>query len=107
MSQVGIGLGKGREGEALRHRAVAESLDLRKDEPHPVTLLASRAKLRHDLIEGWLLRFDEALETRRVAQRGRSDACPERTFRLVPGSPVPESGGDEPPHARLATCRTP
>lgn len=38
--QVGLGLIKRSDGELLCHSAVAETLDLRKDEPDPVTGLS-------------------------------------------------------------------
>src|SRR5579863_10075338 len=63
--QVGFGLGTGCDGEALCRRTAAESLDLRKHEPHPVTRLAPGAQLRQDLLDDRLLRLDEALEATR------------------------------------------
>src|SRR5215469_1481835 len=64
MQQVGFGLGTGRDGEVLRHGTVAESLDLRKHEPHPVTRLAPGAQLGHGALDYRCLRLHEAVETR-------------------------------------------
>src|SRR5271165_1848668 len=62
MGEVGLRLVQRGEGVKDRRQAHAEALDLRKDEPHPVALLAARAKLGADLAVDRLLRVDEALQ---------------------------------------------
>jgi hypothetical protein len=52
----------------LRHRAEAETPDLRKDEPHPVASLAPVRKFFDDQPIDWLLGLYEALEIERIAQ---------------------------------------
>src|SRR5262249_36174473 len=69
MLQVGFSLGVRGDGEVSSRGAVAQSLDLRKHEPHPVGGLASGTKLREDLPDDGLLRVDETVEIQTLAIR--------------------------------------
>jgi hypothetical protein len=53
--------------EALRHRAEAETGDLRKDEPHPVCPFLSARQFLDDLPIDRGLSIHEALEVERIA----------------------------------------
>ena len=66
MGEIGPRLVQRGDGEMDRRRALAQSGDLREDEPHPVALLASGAKLFAGLRIGTLLRVDEPLQVERV-----------------------------------------
>src|SRR5579863_2432207 len=86
---IGAGLGARSNGEMLRGRAVTQALDLRKYEPHPMTLLAARAQLRQHMRPDRRLRVDKALEIERdAAQRpafsADSMAMEAQSFSLQP-----------------------
>src|SRR5260370_8769936 len=50
------------DGIPLRHGAAPQPLDLRKDVPHPVALLAALPQLAQDLAKYLPLRIDESLQ---------------------------------------------
>ena len=58
--QIGLGLGARGDRITLRHHAVAEAGDLRKDEPHPVRPFAARSQLGQRVGVTFGLRLDEA-----------------------------------------------
>src|ERR1700729_1489965 len=60
--EIAPGLMDAGDGKALSHRAYAQSLYLRKDEPHPVRTLFAGEKLGPYLCDTRVLRVDEALE---------------------------------------------
>jgi hypothetical protein len=71
MREVGPRLVEVGDRVHLRQPAVAESGDLREDEPHPVALLAAGPQLVERLEVGVVvvLRLDEALEVVAVAEQ--------------------------------------
>jgi len=60
--QIGLGLVEGANGELLRHAAVTETGDLRKDKPDPVAGLSPGPQLIKDCGIDALLRVEKALE---------------------------------------------
>src|SRR3546814_21072061 len=62
MVEIGLGFIKRCERIILRSGAVAESCDLRKNEPHPVALFLPTADLGECCVIGLGLRFDRAVE---------------------------------------------
>jgi hypothetical protein len=60
--EVGLGLGEGCDGVALRHGAVTKPGELGEDEPHPVGLLPACAQFLVDLGDHGFLGADESLE---------------------------------------------
>ena len=60
--QIGLGFIEGSDGKLLRHCAVTQSGDLRKDEPNPVTGFSSGAELSKDGVVSGHLGVEEALE---------------------------------------------
>src|SRR5258708_23478404 len=55
------------DGIPLRHGAAPQPLDLRKDVPHPVALLAALPQLAQDLAKYLPLRIDESLQIVKIA----------------------------------------
>ena len=72
MAKVSDGFSARADREAPRHRAEAETRDLRKDEPHPVASFAPARKLLDDLSIDRLLGLYEAPEIERIAQSAGS-----------------------------------
>ena len=66
MGQISGRLIKRSDRKSHRGRALAETGDLRKDEPHPVALFAAGPKLPADLLIDRGLRVDETFEVERV-----------------------------------------
>jgi hypothetical protein len=62
MLQVRPGFFEGRKRELPGHMTVSETLNLRKDEPHPMARLASIAQFGTHLIIDRILRVHETLE---------------------------------------------
>src|SRR3546814_578364 len=108
MVEIGLGFIKRCERIILRSGAVAESCDLRKNEPHPVALFLPTADLGECCVIGLGLRFDKAVEvvglihglhgyqsnvSCSISSRDRLDFCSERSVsvdvsrrcRLLPG----------------------
>jgi hypothetical protein len=52
------------DGVVLRHSTSTKASDLRKNEPHPVSLLAPTGKLVNHLTENLVLSIEEASEVR-------------------------------------------
>ena len=62
MLEIGFRFLERGDGEVLGGGAVAEACELRKDEPHPVRFLSAVLELLTGLIEGFVLRIEEAAE---------------------------------------------
>ena len=93
MAKIGHGLFPRSDCEALGHRAISESGNLREDKPHPVALLLAAAQFAYDPRVDWPLRIKEALKIEGVrhgallpgwvtsaASRSRSGRWPSRIF---------------------------
>jgi hypothetical protein len=68
MLQIRSGFLDRRDGISPCHVAVPKSLDLRKDEPHPMRLFAPLAELTHDLRIDAALRIHKTLEIVAIRQ---------------------------------------
>src|SRR5215831_2291465 len=66
MAQIGLCFLARGNRKLASHRTDTEPLDLRKDEPHPVTLLLSVSELSTHFFEDAGLRLDESLEIVRI-----------------------------------------
>jgi hypothetical protein len=77
--QIGLGFRFRRDRIMLRRRAMAETLDLREDEPHPVALFPPAAQFRADVFEDGALRLDEALQVEGIAQLHYLRSAPGKT----------------------------
>src|SRR3546814_16242716 len=75
MVEIGLGFIKRCERIILRSGAVAESCDLRKNEPHPVALFLPTADLGECCVIGLGLRFDKAVEVVRSEERRVGKGC--------------------------------
>jgi hypothetical protein len=62
VSEIRFRLIETREGVALCHRTAPQPFDLRKNEPHPVALLAAEPQLGQDLVKNLTLRIDKPLQ---------------------------------------------
>jgi hypothetical protein len=60
MRQIRFGFRKPRDCESFRHRAAPQTLNLRKNKPHPVALLAAPSQFRTHALKDRILRFDKA-----------------------------------------------
>src|SRR5665213_413936 len=60
VTQICLRLAERRDGVLARRSALPETVDLRKDVPHPVAVLAARAELRNRLRVNAALRVHEA-----------------------------------------------
>ena len=63
---ISLGLVETSDGKALRHRAGAQAVNLRKDKPHPVRAFLSGSKLGTDLGEAGCLSVDETPQMIRI-----------------------------------------
>ena len=85
MVKIGLRLGARGDGKFVRHRARAESFDLRENEPHPVALFRPLAQLRNDAPIDERLSVNEALQIVSVVHRfARQSASDSGTGTLKP-----------------------
>src|SRR5580704_14430356 len=90
MGEIGQGFVQRRDGEPNRRRALPESRDLRKDEPHPVALFPPCPKLLADFGVDGRLRLHEALQVKAVGHDRPRLASPS-TRRSSPHAPFGKS----------------
>src|SRR5579863_9769444 len=78
MIQIGLRLRPRGDGVFVRHRARAEPLDLREDEPHPVASFLPLPQFRNDALISRRLSVDEAPQivgiVHRCARQSASDS---------------------------------
>jgi hypothetical protein len=87
MLQISDGLGARADRKALRHRAEAETGDLRKDEPHPVCPFSSVRQFLDDLPVDRGLRVDKAPEVERIVHGTTPSTVVGTGLSAVPDSP--------------------
>src|SRR5437763_8326845 len=76
VAEIGHGFLARGDGKSLRHRAVTKPGELRKNEPHPVTLLFALTQFREHALVDRRLRIDKALQIEGIGHA-----------RLIPGWP--------------------
>src|SRR5947209_8667645 len=67
MPQIRFGFLDRRDAEPRGHRAMAQALELREDEPHPVALFAAGPQLGAGLLIYRVLRLNKSLQMENIA----------------------------------------
>src|SRR5687768_6832165 len=70
MRHVSPRLRQGLNAVAVRHVAMSETNQLRKDEPHPMALLSATADFRDRLVEDRILSLEETVQVEVVGCSG-------------------------------------